>query len=141
MGNPVKTILVMDDGESAATFVRGALGPEGYQVVETADGSSALAMAKSDRPDLIIMDICMPRHPGLYILRDLKSDPLTHDIPVIILTSMGKRLGVSFSTDDLCSFLGIEPDAFLEVPAEAGQLLEMTERLLSGRSTEGQHTP
>ena len=140
MGKPVKTILVMDDGECAATFVRGALGPEGYQVVETADGSSALAMAKSDRPDLIIMDICMPRHPGLYILRDLKSDPATHDIPVIILTSMGKRLGVSVSTEDLCSFLGIEPDAFLEMPAHPMQLRELTERLLSGSSTEGQHT-
>lgn len=140
MGKPVKTILVMDDGQCAATFVRGALGPEGYQVVEIADCSSALALARRDRPDLIILDICMPRHPGLYILRDLKSDPITHDIPVIILTSMGKRLGVSFSTDDLCSFLGIEPDAFLEVPAEAGQLREMTERLLSGRSAEGQPT-
>jgi len=139
MGKPVKTVLVMDEGESAATFVRSELGPEGYQVVETG-GASALAQAKNDRPDLIIMDICMPRHPGLYILRDLKSDPVTHDIPVIILTSMGKRLGVSFSTEDLCSFLGIEPNAFLEVPAEAGQLIEMTERLLSGHSTEGQHT-
>jgi CheY-like chemotaxis protein len=139
MGNPVKTILVMDDGESAATFVRGALSPEGYQVVETG-GASALAQARSARPDLIILDICMPRHPGLYILRDLKSDPVTHDIPVIILTSMGKRLGVSFSTDDLCSFLGIEPDAFLEMPAHPMQLREMTERLLSGSSTEGRHT-
>lgn len=138
MGKPVKTILVMDDGQCAATFVRGALESEGYQVVEAADCSSALALARSDRPDLIILDICMPRHPGLYVLRDLKSDPVTHDIPVIILTSLGKRLGVSVSTDDLCSFLGIEPNAFLETPVAPQELREMTERLL-GSGLAGNH--
>jgi len=140
MSHPAKTVLVMDDGESAAAFVRGALGPMGYQIVQAGDCASALASARSDRPDLIIVDICMPRHPGLYILRDLKSDPVTHNIPVIILTSMGKRLGVSFSTEDLCSFLNIEPDAFLEMPVDGRTLLEMTERLLGSGSAESQRT-
>jgi two-component system alkaline phosphatase synthesis response regulator PhoP len=131
----------MDNGECAAALVRNALGSAGYEIVQAADGSTALEKARADRPDLIVVDIFMPRHPGLYILRDLKNDPVTHDIPVIILTSMGKRLGVSFSTEDLCSFLGIEPNAFLEMPADPARLLEMTERLLGANSREGQGTP
>ena len=136
MGERVGTILVMGDGECAADSVRGALGSAGYTIVQAADCTTALASAKSSRPDLIIVDICMPRHPGLYILRDLKNDPATHDIPVIILTSMGKRLGVSFSTEELCCFLGIEPNAFLETPVQPDRLLEMTERLIG--SSEGE---
>jgi CheY-like chemotaxis protein len=136
MTRRLKTVLVMDDDESAAAFVRNALGPDGYRVMGAQDGLAGLRQAKKHRPDLIVLDICMPRHPGLYTLRDLKSDPETRDIPVIILTSVGKRLGVSVSTEELCRFLGIESMAFLEIPVDPAFLREMTERLL-GNGAEG----
>ncbi len=60
----------------------------------------------------------------------VQSDPETCGIPVILLTGIGKRLGVSASTEEVCSFQGIEPTAFLEMPVDPCELRCMTERLL-----------
>jgi len=141
MPRRVKTVPVMDDDESATALVRSTLGSDGYEVVGAPDGLAGLSRARGDRPDLIVLDVCMPRHPGIYTLRDLKADPRTRDIPVNLLTSVGKRLGVSVSTEDLCQFLGIEPDAFLEMPADPEQLREMTEKLTGNGSSESRTEP
>jgi two-component system alkaline phosphatase synthesis response regulator PhoP len=78
----------------------------------------------------------MPRQPGFYTLRDLKEDPKTKTIPVIMLTSVGKRLGITFSTQDIYDFLGIEPDVFLEKPVDPMFLRKVTDRLLGTGSAE-----
>ena len=72
----------------------------------------------------------MPRQPGFYTLRDLKDNPKTKEIPVIMLTSIGKRLGIAFSTQDIYDFLGIEPDVYLEKPVDPMYLQQVTDRLL-----------
>lgn len=118
MSGEPKKVLVVDDDESAIAFVRAALEPDRYEVVGVSDGLAGLSRAREEPPDLIVLDIYMPRQVGFYTLRDLKADPKTKHIPVIMLTAVGKRLGVAYSTQELYGFLGAEPDVHLEKPVD-----------------------
>ncbi len=129
-------MLVVDDDQTAVAFVRTALEPEKYEVIGVSDGLAGLAQARKEPPDLIILDVYMPRQPGFYTLRDLKADPKTKNIPVVMLTGVGERLGITFSTQDIYDFLGIEPDAYLEKPVDPRFLRKIIDRLLSVGFTE-----
>ena len=140
MKKQLKKVLVVDDDQSAAAFVRAALEQGKYEVVGVSDGLAGLSQARQEPPDLIILDVYMPRQPGFYTLRDLKDDPKTKNIPVIMLTGVGKRLGIAFSTQDIYDFLGIEPDVYLEKPVDPMFLRRVTDRLL-GTSSAAKDSP
>ncbi len=130
MNTQIKKVLVVDDDQTAVAFVRAALDSEQYEVIGVSDGLAGVSQAHDETPDLIILDVYMPRQPGFYTLRTLKSDPETKNIPVVMLTGVGKRLGITFSTQDIYDFLGIEPDAYLEKPVDPIFLRKVTDRLL-----------
>ena len=134
MSGQPKKVLVVDDDLSAVAFVRAALEALDCEVLGAGDGLTGLAQARKDPPDLIVLDVYMPRQPGFYTLRDLKADAKTKEIPVIMLTSVGKRLGITFSTQDLYDFLGTDPDVFLEKPVDPLFLRQVAEKLLSQES-------
>ncbi|MHC4462621.1 MAG: response regulator [Planctomycetota bacterium] len=136
MSDQPKKVLVVDDDQSAVAFVRAALEPEKYEVVGVSDGLAGLLQAREEPPDLIILDVYMPRQPGFYTLKDLRADPKTKNIPVIMLTGVGKRLGITFSTQDIYDFLGIEPDVYLEKPVDPMFLRRVTDRLMGMDSAE-----
>lgn len=141
MDTKPKKVLVVDDDKTAVAFVRATLEPEKYEVTGVSDGLTGLSKAREEPPDLIILDVYMPRQPGFYTLRDLKDDPKTKNIPVIMLTGIGKRLGTTFSTQDIYDFLGIEPDVYLEKPVDPIFLRRVTGRLLgTGSPTNGRGT-
>lgn len=128
-----KRVLVVDDDESAVAFVRAALAPGGFEIDGVGDGMAGLLKARQSIPDLIILDVYMPRQVGFYTLRDLKADPKTKHIPVIMFTSVGRRLGISFSIQDLYDNLGVEPDAYLEKPIDPTFLRQTAEKLLRAK--------
>lgn len=130
MSSQPKRVLVVDDDESAAAFVRAALASDKYEVAGASDGLDGLSRARKEIPDLIILDVYMPRQVGFYTLRDLKTDPKTKSIPVIMLTGVGKRMGITFSTEDLHDFLATEPDAYLEKPVDPVFLRQLADKLL-----------
>lgn len=130
MNTQPKKVLVVDDDQTAVAFVQAALGAENYEVIGVSDGLAGLSRAHNEPPDLIILDVYMPRQPGFYTLRDLRSDPKTKNIPVVMLTGVGKRLGITFSTQDIYDFLGIEPDVYLEKPVDPIFLRKIINRLL-----------
>ena len=130
MSDEPKKVLVVDDDQSAVAFVRAALEPEKFDVAGVSDGLAGVSRAREEPPDLIILDVYMPRQPGFFTLRDLKADPRTKDIPVVMLTSVGRRLGITYSTQDLYDFLGTEPDVHLEKPVDPLFLRQVAGRLL-----------
>ena len=140
MNTQPKKVLVVDDDQNAVAFVRAALAPEKYEVIGAGDGLAGLSQARQEPPDLIILDVYMPRQPGFYTLRDLKDDPKTRNIPVIMLTGVGKRLGTTFSTQDIYDFLGIEPGIYLEKPVDPMYLRQVIDRLL-GMSSAAKGAP
>jgi CheY-like chemotaxis protein len=130
MNQQLKTVLVVDDDQTAMAFVRAALDSETCEVTGEGNGLAGLDRALKDHPDLIILDVYMPGKPGFYTLRDLKNNPKTRDIPVILLTGVGKRLGIDYTSRDLYDFLGTEPDAYLEKPVDPVFLRGLVSKLL-----------
>jgi DNA-binding response OmpR family regulator len=129
-----KKVLVVDDDKTAVAFVRAVLEMEKYEVTDASDGLAGLSKAREELPDLIILDVYMLGEPGFYALRNLKSDSKTKNIPVIMLTGVGRRLGITFSIQDLYNFLGVEPDAYLEKPVDPIFLRLVIDRLLGMES-------
>lgn len=81
------SILLVEDNEDNRTIYRTLLEHHGYRVLEAADGEEGLRRAREDHPDLILMDISIPRIDGWEATRILKADEATRAIPVIALTA------------------------------------------------------
>jgi DNA-binding response OmpR family regulator len=97
-------VLVVDDEVYILHILDFSLGAEGFEVITAADGEQALAKARAERPDLIVMDIMMPRLDGYETCRRLKSYPETREIPVLLLTARGReedrQKGIDCGADD-----------------------------------------
>jgi two-component system cell cycle response regulator DivK len=83
----VKTILYVEDNEFNRKIVRHLLGRTSYRLLEAVDGEAGVAAAHEAVPDLVIMDIQLPKLSGLEATRQLRADPATAAIPVIVITS------------------------------------------------------
>jgi two-component system cell cycle response regulator DivK len=82
-----QTILYIEDNEYNRKIVRQLLGRTSYRLVEAMDGESGVTMAQAELPQLILMDVQLPKMSGLDATRTLKGDPRTKDIPIIVITS------------------------------------------------------
>ncbi len=99
-----KKILVVDDEVYILHILDFSLGAEGYEVLTAADGEEAVRLARTEKPDLIVLDIMMPKVDGFEACRRLKADPETSPIPVILLTAKGRevdrQMGMEVGADD-----------------------------------------
>jgi len=86
--NVAKKILIVDDEQDTLSVLGKGLTAEGYSIIKADNGGDVLDLAKSERPDLIILDILMPGMDGGEVARMLKEVPETKDIPIIFLTGM-----------------------------------------------------
>ncbi|MBU3916430.1 hybrid sensor histidine kinase/response regulator [bacterium] len=84
--NPPK-ILVIDDEDRSRALIDGIFAPLGFEVIAASDGYQALELMDTVTPDLVLLDIMMPKMNGFQVCAAIKSNPLTHDIPVIFLTA------------------------------------------------------
>jgi DNA-binding response OmpR family regulator len=85
------TIMVVDDEDEVREMIRRILRFSQFNVIEARDGYEGMEMALAHKPDLITLDIMMPGKDGIKLCEELKSNPLTKDIPVIVLTVAGSR--------------------------------------------------
>jgi CheY-like chemotaxis protein len=96
-----KTILVVDDDEGVRELLAFELKPHGVRVLQAADGSAGLAIARREKPDAILLDVLMPNLDGWQTLRALKNNPETSEIPVVIVSVVENRaFGVSLGAFD-----------------------------------------
>jgi len=82
-----RRILVVEDNQDSRELVVKVLKNKGYEMIEAADGEDALAKAASAKPNLILMDISIPKLDGFEVTKRLKGDPAFRDIPVVALTA------------------------------------------------------
>src|SRR5258706_2710974 len=80
-------VLLVDDDEDVRHMTRVALGFEGFDVTEAADGAAGLAAVREDRPDAMVLDVMMPGVNGLEVLRELREDVDLRDLPIVLLTA------------------------------------------------------
>lgn len=85
--NRIRQVLVVDDEPDIRQFLEMTLQMSDYDVITAGDGLEAEALARSVLPDVIILDVMMPGIDGISVLRNLRSDPVTQEIPVVLLTA------------------------------------------------------
>ena len=99
-----RLILLVDDEASIRKTVARRLEREGYRVITAESGEEGLRLAGEQLPDLVLLDIMMPKMKGRDVCKQLKADPLTSRIPVIFITALGLadhvRAGMSLGADD-----------------------------------------
>jgi two-component system phosphate regulon response regulator PhoB len=130
-----KKILVIDDELDMRTFLSTLFETEGYRPLVAADGLEGLQKAKQAKPEVIILDVMMPKEGGIQLYRDLKSDPATKDIPVIMLSGIAKKT-FFHSQNVLNRYTGQslpEPEAYIEKPPEPEELLGLTQNVLKAK--------
>lgn len=127
MGPNDPTILIVDDEEENRILLEALLVSQGYRVVATADGAEALATVKADPPDLILLDVMMPGRDGFDVCRELKGDPATWFVPVVLVTALSER-------EDRIRGIEAGADDFLSKPIHRWELLTRTKSLLRIKS-------
>lgn len=88
-------ILLVEDDTFLSNIYKTKFEMEGYEVITATDGESGLAIAKSKKPSLILLDILLPKMDGFSVLKELKADDSVKEIPVILLTNLGQKDDVS----------------------------------------------
>jgi len=96
--NKIKIVLVEDDAFLAGMYVT-KLNLEGYDVHLASDGEKGLKLVKEELPGIILLDVILPKMSGFDVLKDLKADAKTKNIPVILLTNLGQRDDVKKGLD------------------------------------------
>ncbi len=127
-----KLILIIDDEHDTVNYLKAFCEDNNYTTNCAFDGKQAMSMVKSQKPDLITLDISMPEQSGIKFYRELKEDKETANIPVIIISGI---TGMGGKPDDLKKFLSTRkqippPEAFIEKPIQQDSLLNTIKKLI-----------
>lgn len=125
----IKKILIVDDAAIDCEVLSTILSHHGFDVLTAADGEQGISLARSELPDLILMDVVMPRVNGFQATRTLARDPLTQHIPIIFCSNL-------YQEADRVWGLRQGAIAYLEKPVKASQLLD-TLRILDEKTNPG----
>ncbi|MCK4368492.1 MAG: response regulator [Dehalococcoidales bacterium] len=117
-----KKILITDDEENIRLLVSSMLGKD-YVVLGASDGREAVDMARSQQPDLILMDILMPKMDGYTACNTIKKDPVTRAIPVVMLSAIDHELNVKLSQE-------MGASGYITKPFTPQDLLDTVDRFL-----------
>jgi signal transduction histidine kinase/DNA-binding response OmpR family regulator len=113
-----KSVLIVDDDPTVHDVLRATIAKEGYRLLHAYDGAQALELARSEKPDVITLDVMMPKLDGWTVLGRLKSDPALAPIPVIMLTIVDERtMGYSLGASE-----------YMTKPVDRNRLIELLRR-------------
>ncbi len=121
-----KKILIVDDEPAIRQMLNDLLKNEGFSVLEAADGKKGLDEAKKHVPDLVVLDVNMPKMDGFKVLENLKKDKKTRDIPVIMLTSKS-------SQEDITQGIQLYADKYIPKPFDAAHFLTEVKKTFQAR--------
>jgi DNA-binding response OmpR family regulator len=117
------TILVVDDDPVILQLLQVNFEMEGFTVITAADGKEGVERTRLDRPDIVVSDVMMPRMSGLELVAELKADPDTASIPVLLLTAKAQQT-------DVVDGLAQGADDYVTKPFEPLDLVDRVNRLL-----------
>jgi len=123
----VRRLLIVEDDKDIVELVRYNLEKEGYQTSVAADGLTALSTLKKSAPDLVILDLMLPKLPGLEVCREIRRDQALNRLPILMLTARGEEadrvVGLEMGADDYVT----KPFSPRELVARVKALLRRTE--------------
>ncbi len=123
-----KTVLAVDDEKHIVRLVQINLQRGGYNVVTASDGKQALDMIETNPPDMVISDVMMPQMDGFELLKRLKQNPVTRELPIIMLTAKAMD-------SDVYEGWRAGADVYLTKPFNPQELLMWVRRIFEGRET------
>jgi len=124
MAEPKRRVLLVDDDPSMRKIFSRHLEVAGFSVTNAADGEEALVAARRQPPELIILDVMLPKLNGYEVCQQLKQDPATKEIPVIMFTAKG------YPEERLTGFM-FGANAYLSKTCQAKELLDQVKQLLA----------
>jgi len=132
-----KTVLSVDDEDHVREFVSTVLEENGYAPIQARNGEEALDIIRQQKPDLIILDILMPKESGIRLYRELKTSESLKDIPVIIYSGVAKRTALrAQAAQTECKGGSVpDPDGYLEKPVTPERLAATVKQVLSPDSS------
>lgn len=123
----MKRILIIEDDRDIVELVRYNLTNEGLEIAAVSDGSAGLAAVRKNAPDLVILDLMLPKLPGLEICKEIRRDPALNRLPILMLTARGEEadrvIGLEMGADDYVT----KPFSPRELAARVKALLRRTE--------------
>ena len=123
----MEKLLIADDEDSLRLLVSATLASEDYEILEAGNGTEALAIARSERPRVALLDVKMPGMDGLEVCRRIKGDPNLASVAVVMLTTASQA-------DERAAGAGAGADAYLTKPFSPLELLTVIERMMALRS-------
>jgi len=120
-----KKILIIEDDQDIVSLLEYRLAAHGFDVITALDGAAGLALARSERPDLITLDINLPEVNGFTVCSMLKADKAYHSIPIIFLTARDGYADNVF--DD-----SVKPEAYVTKPFDINELVDKIRQLIPG---------
>ncbi|MBI2919156.1 MAG: response regulator [Chloroflexi bacterium] len=118
-------VLIADDEAPIVNLLRATLGEDRYHLLVARDGDEALAIARREKPDLVFLDILMPKVDGFKVCQALKADPATAHIRIVMLTALAQESDRQKATN-------VGADDYLTKPFSPTELLEKVEEILHG---------
>ncbi len=118
-----KKILIVDDSSESRHLIRESLKRYSYEISEAENGMDALAMLKHNVPDLIVLDLMMPKMDGLKVCAFIKSDKRFWNIPVIMITAMAEKSAKKLSEQ-------VKVDVFMNKPLVVSEFLQKVHELI-----------
>ncbi len=126
-----KKILIIDDEPDMVTFLCALLEDHGYVTITATDGEEGMTKVKSEKPDLISLDLLMPNKTGIKMFRELRKDDEVKDIPVVMVTGFGKDDVPSMDFKEWIQKRAIKPpEAYIEKPVNKEVLLDAIKKAL-----------
>jgi two-component system cell cycle response regulator DivK len=119
-----RTILVVEDNDRNRRLLKVLLKAKGYDVIEAATGEEAMSCLKSQKPELILMDIQLPNMDGLELIRKIKSEAETRDIPIVAVTAYAMKGDKERILEAGCSAYVSKPIDTRELPLLIADLLQ-----------------
>ena len=128
-----KLILVVEDEPDETSYLTTVLEDNGYTTTSASNGNQAMERIKQSKPDLITLDMSMPEKSGVKFYREIKEDPLTSDIPVLVITGV---TGFGGKSEDFEKFLSSRkqippPQGFIAKPIDRDKLIASIAGLLA----------
>ncbi len=123
-----KYVLIVDDDPDLVETVAMMLESRGFEVGKAYDGLEGEEAIKKRRPDVLVLDVMMPRKNGYQLCKELKSNKWTSDIPVILLTAVGEA--VPTTTYSHAEGMATEAEDYIPKPVDAATLVEAVQRLI-----------
>ena len=128
-----KRVLILDDEPNIVKYLEALLQDNGYETISASNGKEGMEKAKSEKPDLVCLDITMPEQSGIRFYRNLKDDPELAGTPVVVVTAV---TGLGGDPEPFRRFLNTRrqvppPEAFFSKPIDQKGFLDTVASLLS----------